>query len=195
MISDMRRLRRSNSSQTTCAKRTRIAAMLCSGAPSGSIRAAGLATAIRAMRSASARVNCGVAVAVKAPHEEVVDDLLDEVGGILDERHVGLDVADDPEAAEHLLAEAVRRRDRRRVEAGDRARRAARGARGPRPPIRRRAAPRPRRRRSAARPPGARASPCSVCTSRSRTRSRSSPVAIRVNVTSRIWSSGVPSAT
>jgi hypothetical protein len=58
-MSDIARLRRSNSSQTTCAKRTRIAATLFSGAPSGSIRAAGLSTAIRAMRSASARVNCG----------------------------------------------------------------------------------------------------------------------------------------
>ena len=73
--------------------------------------------------------------------------------------------------------------------------RAARGARARPPPARRRAAPRPRRRRSAAPPQGARASPCSVCTSRSRTRSRSSPVAIRVNVTSRISSSGLPSAT
>ena len=44
-------------------------------------------------------------------------------------------------------------------------------------------------------PASARASPSSAETSRSQTRSRSSPVAIRVNVTSRRRSSGVPSAT
>ena len=97
MISDMRRLRRSNSSQTTRAKRTRIAAMLFSGAPSGSIRARRIVD--RDARDPQ-RLGAGelrVAVAMKAPHEEVVDDLLHEVGRILHERHVGLDVADDPE--------------------------------------------------------------------------------------------------
>ena len=108
MISDMRRLRRSNSSQTTRAKRTRIAAMLCLR------RAVGLDPRRRvvdrdardAQRLGTAELR--VAAAMEAPHEEVVDDLLHQIGRILHERHVGLDVADDPEAAEHLLAEAVR---------------------------------------------------------------------------------------
>jgi hypothetical protein len=60
--------------------------------------------------------------AVEAAHVEVVDDLLAQVRDVLDERGVGLDVADDAEAAQHLLAEAVRRGDRRGVEAGERAR-------------------------------------------------------------------------
>jgi hypothetical protein len=53
-------------------------------------------------------------VAVEAPHVQVVDDLLEQIPEVLDERDVARVVAEDPEAAEHLLAEAVRRRDRRR---------------------------------------------------------------------------------
>ncbi len=57
----------------------------------------------------------------EAPDVEIVDHLGDEVGEILDERDVGFEVAGDPEAAEHLLAEPVGGGDRRGVEAGDRA--------------------------------------------------------------------------
>ena len=122
------------------------------------------------------------ALLVEAAHVEVVDDLLDQVRDVLEELDVALHVAGDPEAAEHLLAEAVGRGDRRRVEVGERrasrARRSATCSRGqePREPVRRRA----RRVRSAR----------SALTSRSRTRSRSSPVAMRVNVTSSRFSSG-----
>ena len=53
-------------------------------------------------------------------HVEVVDDLVDEVGRVLDERDVGLDVAGDAEPAQHVLAEAVGGGDRRGVEVGER---------------------------------------------------------------------------
>ena len=103
----------------------------------------------------------------------------------------GLDVAGDAEPAEHLLAEAVRGGDRRRVEVRERAREAVAApldllarALGEQPHDRSSRVGRRAR-------PSARASPCSALTSRSRTRSRSSPVAIRVNVTSSSCSSGV----
>jgi len=51
---------------------------------------------------------------------QLADDVGDQVGDILDERDVRLQVAGDPQAAEHLLAEAVRGGDRGGVEAGDR---------------------------------------------------------------------------
>ena len=51
---------------------------------------------------------------------EVVDDLGDHVVDALDERAVGIGVADDPEAGEHVLAELVGGRDRGGVEAGER---------------------------------------------------------------------------
>ena len=70
------------------------------------------------------------AAAVEAAQVEVVDDLVAEVADVLHERGVGLDVAEHAEAAEHLLAEAVRGRDGRGVEVGEGARRAARA--GPR---------------------------------------------------------------
>ena len=134
------------------------------------------------------------ACAVEAADVEVVDDLLDQVGDVLDER---------------------RRRARRR--------RPRRGRRAPpgrtrgwwrssrrRSPRARRASRSRRRAHLLARPVGEQAddrrparvrrpaestppSACSALTSRSRTRSRSSPVAIRVNVTSRSSCSGVPS--
>ena len=61
---------------------------------------------------------------VEAADVEVVDDLVDQVGHVLDERGVALDVARHAEPAQHLLAEPVRGGDRRRVEVGDRARQA-----------------------------------------------------------------------
>ena len=51
---------------------------------------------------------------------EVVDDLGDHVVDALDERAVGIGVADDPEAGEHVLAELVGGRDRGGVEARER---------------------------------------------------------------------------
>ena len=131
---------------------------------------------------------------VEAAQVEVVDDLLDEVADVLDERHARLDVAGHAEPAEHLLAEAVGGGDRGAVEVGQRVREP--------PPAqldllaaRRRTSSRTTSSRSGGAPASARASPCSALTSRSRTRSRSSPVAIRVNVTSSSLSSGMPSAT
>ena len=49
---------------------------------------------------------------------EVVDDLVDEVAGILEEGGVGVDVAGHTESAQDVLAEPVGGRDRRRVELG-----------------------------------------------------------------------------
>ena len=51
---------------------------------------------------------------------EVVDDVGGELGEVLDEARLGLEVARDPQAAEDLLAEAVGGHDRRRVKAADR---------------------------------------------------------------------------
>ena len=56
----------------------------------------------------------------EAADVEVVDDLVAQVGDVLHERRVGLDVAEHAEAAEHLLAEAVGGGDRRGVEVGER---------------------------------------------------------------------------
>src|ERR1044072_5384729 len=99
------RLRASSSLRTACARRTRIAATESPGAPSGSIRAAGLLTAMSAMRMAWARVEAGVARAWR--------------GG------AGSGAEGPPRAprpAEALRAEAVRRPERRRVEVRERAR-------------------------------------------------------------------------
>ena len=52
---------------------------------------------------------------------EVVDDLGDEIGRVLDEGVVPFGVRRETEAAQCVLAEAVGRRDRGRVEVGDRA--------------------------------------------------------------------------
>ena len=190
-MTPVRCLRRSSSSRTRSASRLRIAGVDVSSAPAGSIAAPGFDTAASAIRRASARENGGEPELEEAAHVEVVDDLVDQVAHVLDELGVALHVAGDAEAAEHLLAEAVRRGDRGGVEVGERARRAA---------ARRRSTssggPSASRRTTASSlAAGARPSACSAETSRSRTRSRSSPVAIRVNVTSRSWCSGVPSAT
>ena len=121
----------------------------------------------------------------RATSLEQVDDVLDE------RRSSRLEVADRPEPAEHLLAEAVGGRDRGGVEVGDARARAGRGAARPRAAARRRAARRPGRRAGSGAPASdARELAARHATSRSRTRSRSSPVAIRVNVTSSSSSSG-----
>ena len=54
------RLRRSSSTRTACARRTRIASTVFSGAPCGSSGAAGFATATSAIRIASLRSKSGV---------------------------------------------------------------------------------------------------------------------------------------
>ena len=111
--------------RTARARRRRIACDRCPRArpPARSARP-GCSTATRAIRSACGAVEVGGVAAVEAPHVEVVDDLREQVADVLDEGGVGLDVAGDAEAAEHLLAEPVRRGDRRRVEVGERARQA-----------------------------------------------------------------------
>ena len=80
---------------------------------------------------------------------EVVDHLVDEVGEVLDERDVPVDVAGDADAAQDLLAEPVRGGDRRGVEVGQRRGDPSRVAGPARRPARRRAGRAPRRR-----PPG-----------------------------------------
>jgi hypothetical protein len=67
-----------------------------------------------------AAVEQHVLARVEGADVEVIDDLLDQLAQILDERDPGLQVARDAEAAEDLLAEAVRGHDRGRVEVRDR---------------------------------------------------------------------------
>ena len=62
--------------------------MVSSGASAGSIGAAGFSIAARAISIASARLNCGVCRRCEAPDVQVVDDLLAQVGDVLDERGV-----------------------------------------------------------------------------------------------------------
>ena len=144
-----------------------------------------------ATANASSRVNEQV---VGLAHEladvEVVDHLLEEIVGVLDQRDVAVDVAGGAEPGEDLQAEAVGGLDGGGVEVGDRlgepvaaspARRAAR------PPGAARC-----RRPGVATPARAAASPSAALTSRSRTRSRSSPVAMRVKVTTRRRSAAGP---
>ena len=133
-------------------------------------------------RLGAARTGRRVA-AVEAAHVEVVDDLVDEVVDVLDERaRRGSTSPAIAEPAEHLLAEAVRRGDRRRVEVGERAREPRRAALD----LVGRAVGEQADDLVASAPGAGQRAPsaCSTPTSRSRTRSRSSPVAIRVNVTS-----------
>ena len=125
---------------------------------------------------------------------EVVDHLVDQVAGVLEDEDVALDVAGEAEAAEDVLAEAVGGGDGGGVEVGQGGGEApaalvdlGRRAGGEEPEdvvVLRWSSPAATRRR-----------PCSALTRRSRTRSRSSPVAMRVKVTSSSWSSGMPSAT
>ena len=58
----------------------------------------------------------------ESPDVQVVESLLEQVGDILDERGLAIEIADGAELREYLLAEAVRRGDRGRVEVGDGAR-------------------------------------------------------------------------
>jgi hypothetical protein len=63
-------------------------------------------------------VELGLVGPVPAPDVEVVDDVLEQVADVLDEGGVGVDVARDAQAAQHLLAEAVRGGDGGGVEVG-----------------------------------------------------------------------------
>ncbi len=63
----------------------------------------------------------GGAVRGELAQVQVVDHLAQQVVDRLDQLHAGLVVAGHPEAVQHLLAEAVRRDDRRPVEVGQRA--------------------------------------------------------------------------
>ena len=190
-----RRLRRSTSSRTATARRRRIAGAVAGSTSPARARLPGLNDRASADAHGHGEVERRRRSGELA-QVEVVDDLVDEVGQVLDERDV------------------ARRRRRRR-----RGRRAPAGrSRGwwrssPRRSRRGRwrdggasldqlvgVGPAARRRedlvigRAASHRRG-RGEPASAVTSRSRTRSRSSPVAIRPNVTSSMRSSGVPSAT
>ncbi len=61
----------------------------------------------------------GGLAAVKAPDVQVVERLLEQIGDVLDERGLAIQIADRPELGQYLLAEAVRGRDRGGVEVGD----------------------------------------------------------------------------
>ena len=56
---------------------------------------------------------------VKAPHIQIVERLLEQLRDVLDERGLAIQIADRPELGQHLLAEAMRGRDRGGVEIGD----------------------------------------------------------------------------
>ena len=55
----------------------------------------------------------------ESPDVQVVERLLQQVGHVLDERGLAIEIADRAELREHLLAEAVGGGDRGRVEVGD----------------------------------------------------------------------------
>ena len=156
-------------------------------APAGSPSAGASARPGRRPRPGPARARCRGRTAGRRPSAaavladvEVVDDLGDQVVDLLDEPRVGVGVAGDAEAREHLLAELVGGGDRGRVEVGERVGQ-PRAPAGPLGVVDRRGpAPSPV---VAARVAGS-ASARSTATSRSRTRSRSSRVASRPNVTS-----------
>jgi hypothetical protein len=130
-------------------------------------------------------VDVRAAVAEEAPDVQVVDDLVDEVAEVLDERRVGLDVAGDPQPPSTswqkpwVVAIVAASKS-----ASARARRSRRATISSGVPVA--SSSTTSSRSLAGAPASARDSPCSHCTSRSRTRSRSSPVAMRVNVTRRI---------
>ena len=146
--------------------------------PAGSIGAAGFSIAMRAIASASARGNCGWPCAVEAAHVEVVDDLGQQVGDVLDHGGAGaprrpatpspastswqkpcvvaiVAASKSDERAREPRAPLLHRARGRPPRAGARPGRRPRG----RPPARRRA--RPRRRRGARAPArAARPWPC-----------------------------------
>ncbi len=86
----------------------------------GSSAASGLAHGDAPDAPGLGAVEGGDRRAPELAHVEVVDHLVDEVGRVLDEGDVGLDVAGDAEPAEDVLAEAVGGGDRRGVEVGER---------------------------------------------------------------------------
>ncbi len=129
------------------------------------------------------------------PDVEVVDDLVEQIPDVVDESDVALDVPGHAEPHQYVEAEAVRRLDRGGIEVGDRlgqpvvaALDLIAGAVGQHTQDviggvdRNSGRERP-------------TSTSAALTRRSRTRSRSSPVAMRVKVMTSSRSSGVPSAT
>jgi hypothetical protein len=114
-------LRRSTSWRTTSASRRRIDQVSCSS-PAWRLEAR---QRVLDRRPADPQRLCpterrwGLLV-VEAAHVEVVDGLRDQVGDVLHERHVALDVAEHAEPVEDVLAEAVRRLDGGGVERGER---------------------------------------------------------------------------
>ena len=136
----------------------------------------------------------GEAGPVELAHVEVVDHLGHQVVDDLDEGGVALHVAGHAQAFEDVLAEPVGGDDGGGVEAGQGfgqvLRRASISSR----------VPWARRHRTVSSgggvtPRRAQSRPASALTRRWRTRSRSSPVAMRVKVTMSSWCSGVPPAT
>jgi hypothetical protein len=124
---------------------------------------------------------------------EVVDDVLEQVERVLHDVATVLHVADDPQTAERLEAEAVGGRDGGGVEVGERmgepfaADAYLVGRAGGRSCTTSSA--------GTGWPSSTRVSPSSASRSRSRTRSRNSPVARRVKVTRRISCNGMPDVT
>ena len=118
-----RRLRVSTSARTASARRRRIAHVVVSSPAcrsSGSRRAKWVSDRRSADREGFGSTERRLWDTVKAAYVEVVDGLLDEIGQVLDKRHVVFDVAGDAETCEHVPAEAVCCRDRRGVEGRDR---------------------------------------------------------------------------
>ena len=188
-----RRLRRSISTLTISANRTRAAAGLSGRRPS----APGLPVGRRlrpreAQRGAPVEGRPVAAVAVLA-QVEVVDDLDHELVEVLDQSGPGVGVTGDTERAQHELAELVgggdRRRRRTTASASEHPLRSRSCSSAHRPPA--------RNRRNTSSPTAAgSASARSAATSWLRTRSRSSWLAIRPNVMTSISSSvAIPSAT
>ena len=113
-----------SSSRTASASRLRIVGIgvrrrLAPGSTSG---APGLSTAIRAIRKASWRPNGAPGWLWNRRTYRSSIDLVEQLADVLHELDVELEVADRAELGEHLLAEPVRGRDRRRVELRDRSR-------------------------------------------------------------------------
>ena len=61
----------------------------------------------------------GGLAAMEPPDIQIVERLVDQLGHVLDERGLAVEIADRPELGQHLLAEPVGGRDRGGVEVGD----------------------------------------------------------------------------
>ena len=169
--------------------------MLASWLNGGRISAEGLASTARPISAATARLNRGrLVVGPEPPDVEIVDDLVEQIPDVVDEGDVALDVPGHAEPHQYVEAEAVRRLDRGGIEVGDRLRQPVAASfdliAGASASTRRTSSA-----GSTGTPPRTSDSQSAALTRRSRTRSRSSPVAMRVKVMTSRRSSGVPSAT